>query len=186
MRHTKHIHLLLASVLVASVAFAQTNNRQAESTAAAEDAIEAARSQYVPTAAISADANDGEMLAQSSRRRPGPPFPRQHGYRWGSDQTALMHHGSPGHILIGAAIGFGVGAALGAHQSAHNGTPVGGGIIVGGGILGFIGGCVGQAVGAFPGFHYSSPHRRRDYRPSWPEDDEESDLRSHSKAKEGQ
>ncbi|MFZ0276564.1 MAG: hypothetical protein WA254_22940 [Candidatus Sulfotelmatobacter sp.] len=188
MRHTKHTHLLLASVLLASVAFAQTSNREAEGTAPAEDAIEAARSQYVPTAAISADANDGKTLAQSSRRRPGPPFPPQHGYRWGSNQTPWMHHGSPGHILIGAAIGFGVGAALGAHQSAHNGTPVGGGILVGGGIFGFLGGCVGQAVGTFPGFHYSSAHRRRDYRPSWPEDDddEESNLRSRSKAKEGQ
>ena len=184
MRHTKHIHLLLASVLVASLAFGQTSNRQAAGTASAEDAIAAARSQYAPTASISADASDGETLAQFSRRRQGTPFPPQHGYRWGSGQTSWMHHGSPGHILIGAAIGFGVGAALGAHQSAHNGTPVSGGIIIGGGILGFIGGCVGQAVATFPGLHYSSAHRRRNYRPSWPEDDEESNLRSHSKAKE--
>jgi hypothetical protein len=186
MRLTKHIHLLLALVLVASVAFAQTSNRQATGTAPAEDAIAAARSQYTPTAAHPADASNGETLAQFSRRRPGAPFSPQRGYPRGSYQTPWMHHGSSGHILIGAAIGFGVGAALGAHQSAHNGTPVSGGIIFGGGLLGFIGGCVGGAVGEFPGLHYSSAHRRRDYRPSWPEDDEESNLRPHSKVKEGQ
>jgi hypothetical protein len=96
-----------------------------------------------------------------------------------------MDHGSPGHILIGAAIGFGVGAALGAHQSARNGTPVSGGILIGGGIFGFLGGCVGQAVSTFPGVHYSSAHRKSRSRPTWPEDDEESDFRSHSNATEG-
>ena len=185
MKHTKHIYLLLASVLVASSAFAQTSNRQAASTAPAEDAIAAARSQYTPSAALSTDASDGETLAQFSRRRPGTPFPPQHGYRWGSGQTSWMNHGSPGHILIGAAIGFGVGAALGAHQSVRNGTPVSGGIIIGGGLFGFLGGCVGQAVATFPGLHYSSAHRRRDYQPSWPEEDEEGNIRSSSKTEEG-
>src|ERR1700691_6314951 len=182
MRHTNHIHLLVASVLVTSVAIAQT--RDAADGAPAEEAIFAARSQYTPTTPISPEANDGRTLAQFNQRRPGPPFPPRRGYPSGRYQTPWMHHGSPGHVLIGAAIGFGVGAALGAHQSAHNGTPVSGGIIIGGGLFGLIGGCVGEAIGEFSGMHYSSTHRRRGYRPSWPDDDQDSDLRSPSKAKE--
>jgi hypothetical protein len=183
MRHIQHIHLLLASVLVASVALAQTREKQAADIAPAEDAISAARSQYTPTTSTSTDINDGKTLAQFNRPMPGRPFPPQHGYPWGY-QTPWTHHGGAGHVLIGAAIGFGVGAALGAHQSAQNGTPVSGGIIIGGGLLGLIGGCIGEAVGTFPGLHYSSARRRRGYRPSGPEDDEESNLRSPSKPKE--
>jgi hypothetical protein len=96
-----------------------------------------------------------------------------------------MDHGSAGHILIGAAIGFGVGAALGAKQSAQNGTPVSGGIILGGALFGFLGGCVGKAVGDLQGLHYWSAHGRRVYRPSWPEDDTESKIHSPSNASEG-
>jgi hypothetical protein len=184
MRNTKHIHLLLASVLVTSVAFAQATDNPTTDSARAESAIATARSQYTPAAGISTDASDGKTLAQFTQRRPGSPFPQQHGYPRGSYQTPWMHHASPGHVLIGAAIGFGVGAALGAHQSAHNGTPVSGGIIIGGGLFGLMGGCIGQAVGEFSGMHYSSTHRRRGYRPSWPDDDQDSDLRSPSKAKE--
>jgi hypothetical protein len=184
MRQTLYIHLLLASVLVTSVAFAQTDNGQTADSAAEENAISAARSQYTPAASTSTDTDDDKRLAQFNRPMPGRPFPPQHAYPWGY-QTPWTHHGGAGHVLIGAAIGFGVGAALGAHQSAQNGTPVSGGIIIGGGLFGLIGGCIGGAVGTFPGLHYSSVHRRRDYRPSWREDDEESDLRSPSKAKEG-
>jgi hypothetical protein len=182
MRHTKHLQLLLASVLLAPVAFSQSSDSPANGSAP-EEAIAAARGQYTPPTAISIDVDDGETLAQFNQRRPGPPFARQHGYPWGNYQTPWMHHGNAGHALVGAAIGFGIGAALGAHQSAQNGTPVSGGIIFGGGLLGFIGGCIGGAVGEFPGMRYSSIRRRRGYRPSWPEDDEESDLRSHSKDK---
>jgi hypothetical protein len=49
MGHTKHIHLLLASVLVTSVAFAQTTDTQTPDSAPAEGAVVAARSQYTPT-----------------------------------------------------------------------------------------------------------------------------------------
>jgi hypothetical protein len=185
MRHTKYLHLLMTSVLLASVAIAQTKDSQVTDSAPAEDAVAAARSQYTPATATATDDPGGGTLAQFRQGRPGSPFP-QGGYPSGSYRTPWMHHGSPGHLLIGAAIGFGVGAALGAHQSAHNGTPVGGGIIIGGGLFGFLGGCIGEAVGEFPGVHYSSAHHRRNYRPSWPEDDEESDLGSHSKAEVGQ
>lgn len=182
MRHTKHIPLLLALALMASVTFAQTRDGQAADRAPAEKAISAARSRYIQTVDISPDA-DNTTLAQFHRGGPGRPFPPQRGYPRGTYQPPWMDHGNAGHIFIGAAIGFGVGAALGANQSAHNGTPVAGGIIVGGGLFGLLGGCVGKAVGDLSGMHYSSAHRRT-YRPSGPEDDEQSERRSHSKAKE--
>ncbi len=180
MAYTKQIHLLLASVLLASGALAQTRDGQAANSAPGADEVSAARSHYTRTADLSPDANDGKTLAQFSRRRPGPPFP-PHGYPRGTYQTPWMEHGNAGHAVIGAAIGFGVGAALGAISNGHKGTPVGAGAIVGGALFGFIGGAIGAAHGG--------PHpfarRGRVFRPSWPEEDEESDLRSHSKAKEG-
>jgi hypothetical protein len=191
MKHTKHIALLLALVLMASVTFAQTTDGQAADSAPAETAISAARSRYIQTTDTAPDAGN-TTLAQLRRGGPARPFPAQRGYPRGTYQTPWRDHGNAGHILIGAAIGFGVGAALGANQSAHNGTPVAGGIIVGGGLFGLLGGCVGKAVGDLQGLHYSSVYRRRTYRPSWPDDgpedrpehDEQGDLRSHSKAKE--
>jgi len=184
MRHTQHIHLLLVSVLVTSVAFAQTRDRQAADDAPAEDAISAARSPYTQAASVSSN-SDNNTLAQFPRGGPRRPFPRQGRYVRERYQIPWMDHGGAGHIVIGAAIGFAVGAALGANQSAHNGTPVSGGIIVGGGLLGLIGGCVGKAVGDLQGLHYGSVPRRRTSPPSGlDEDDEESDLRWHSKPKE--
>jgi hypothetical protein len=184
MRHAQHIHLLLVSVLLTSLASAQTTDRQAADGAPAEDAILAARSQYTQATSVSSDA-DNKTLAQFPRggpgRRPSPPRGRYPRERY---QTPWMDHGGAGHIVIGAAIGFFVGAALGANQSAHNGTPVSGGIIVGGGLLGLIGGCVGKAVGDLQGVPYASVRRRRTSRPSGPEEDEQSDLRWHSKPRE--
>jgi hypothetical protein len=182
MRKTKHTPLLLASLLMASVTFAQTKDEQRADPAPA-DVISAARSRYIQTAGISPDA-DNRVVAQFQRGAPPRPFPVQHGYTRGSYQTPWVDHGSAGHILIGAAIGFGVGAALGAKQSAQNGTPVSGGIVLGGALFGLLGGCVGRAVGDLQGLHYWSAHSRRVYRPSWPEDDVESKNDSHSKAME--
>jgi hypothetical protein len=191
MRHIKHIHILLASLLMASVTFAQTRDGQAPDNAPAENAVSAARSRYIQTADTAPDV-DNTTLAQLHRGGPARPFPPQRGYPRGTYQTPWMHHSGAGPILIGAAIGFGAGAALGASRSAHNGTPVGGGIIVGGGLFGLLGGCVGKAVGDFHALHYSYVHRRGTDRPSLPgnrpddqpEDDEQSDLRPHSNAKE--
>jgi hypothetical protein len=184
MKLTRKFCFLLAPVLSASVVFAQTRDEGATSTSSGSDQVSAARTQYTRTTGISPDANpdakDDNTLAQFPRARPGMPFPPPGGYPRGSYQTQWMDHGSAGHVLIGAAIGFGIGAALGARSSAQNGTPVSGGILIGGGIFGFIGGCVGAAVGSFHGGPYPFAHRRP-YRPSSPrDDDEESQLRTPS------
>jgi hypothetical protein len=181
MKPTKHLHLLLGLVLLASVARAQNRDLQVANSAPRDESIAQARRQYTQSADISTDADDN-TLAQLPRGGPGRPFPRR--YPHSTYQAPWTDHGSPGHILIGAAIGFGVGAALGANNSARNGTPVGGGILIGGALFGFLGGCVGEAIGSFPGAHYSSVHRRRAYRPSWSEDDEQAVLRPDQKAKD--
>jgi hypothetical protein len=183
MKPTKHIPLLLASVLLASVTFAQTRDGRTADSAPEEISVANARSHYIQTPDTSPD-TDNTTLAQRTRGGPGRPFPTQHGYPRPTYQTPWMDHSNAGHILIGAAIGFGIGAALGANNSARNGTPVSGGIILGGGLFGFLGGCVGKAVGDLQGLHFASTYRRRIYRPSGPEDDERSELRSDTKPKE--
>jgi hypothetical protein len=172
MKHTKTFFFLLASVLVASVSFAQTRNSQVANSTPEEKSISAARSRYTQNSDTSPDARN-QTMAQLRRGGPAQPFPTQRGYPQ-QYRTPWTDRGNTGHIVVGAAIGFAVGAALGASQSAHNGTPVAGGIIVGGGLFSLLGGCVGKAVGDLQGLRYSSAHRRRSYRPSGPEDDEQS------------
>jgi hypothetical protein len=184
MKHTKQLPLLLASFLVASLAPAQTRDGRAINSAQANNAIAAARSQYTQTSDISPGASN-TTLAQLHRGGPARRLPTQRGYPRPTYQTPWMDHGNAKHIVIGAAIGFGIGAAIGANNSARNGTPVGGGIIIGGGLFGFLGGCAGKAVGDLQGIHFASSHRRRTYRPSGPEGDEVGEVRSHSKARKG-
>jgi hypothetical protein len=144
------------------------------------DEITAARSRYTQSAENSTDTGDGPALAQLRRGRPRQPLPPR-GYPRGTYQTPWMEHGNAAHAAIGAAIGFGIGATLGAIHSQHNGTPVSGGVLIGGGLLGFIGGAIGAAHGG----PYLFTHRRGGYRRSGPhgphDDADERDLRSDAK-----
>jgi hypothetical protein len=179
MRHTKHVHFLLAPLLLASIAFAQAQDVPTSSSTSESDAISTARNPYTRIGDNSRNAIDDQTLAQFSQRRMGAPFPSQRAYPRGMYQTQWRGHSNPGHALIGAAIGFGLGAAIGASHSVHNGTPAGSGVMVGGAIFAFIGGAIGAAT-VGPGFF---AHRRRIDLPSGTEDgddDTESDLRLHS------
>jgi hypothetical protein len=184
MKNTRFIFLsfLLASLTLASNITAQTTEAQRSETkndTRSIDAIAEARSQYTQPSDTSLDASD-TTIAQLRRGGPGRPLPPR-AYPRGTDQTQRMDRGNAGHIFVGAAIGFGIGAAIGASGSARNGTPVVGGIIIGGGLFSLLGGCVGKAVGDLQGLHYASAHRRGSHRPSGPEDDEESHRHSTSK-----
>ena len=172
MRYPRVIPSLLASLLIVSSATAQTSDAPTANDLNAGSEIAAARSQYTQTAEVSPDAKD-DTVAQLARRGPRTSFPPRRGYPRGTYQTPWMENGSAGHALVGAAIGFGVGAAIGACGSDRSGTTLGGRVIIGGTILAVIGGAIGAA--------HPWPHARRVYRPSWPEDDQERDLRSHSK-----
>jgi hypothetical protein len=179
MRLTRKSSILLAPALLASVVFAQIRDERAGDNLSGSNEISAARSPYTTGIAPDEkpDPKDDKTLAQLPRTRPEMQFPPQRRYPRGNYQTPWTDHGSAGHVLIGAAIGFGVGAALGAKNSAQNGTPVSGGIIIGGGLFGLIGGALGAPYGGLHPFE----HRSR-YRPSWPrpDDDEESNFRSSS------
>lgn len=174
MTHTRNFSLLLAPVLLVSVAFAQTKDLRAENRA---DEVMAARSRYTQTAENSPATGNGAALAQLRRGRLRQPLPPR-GYPRGTYQTPWMEHGNAAHAAIGAAIGFGIGATLGAINSEHRGTPVSGGVLIGGGLFGFIGG----AIGAVHGGPHLFTHRRGVYGPSGPHDDEdEGDLRSDAR-----
>lgn len=173
---------LLASLLIASSAAAQNVDGPATNELPVRDEIVAARSPYTPMPDISPIVNEGKSLAQLPRARPGMPITPRHGYYRTGYQNPWMGSGDVAHPLIGAAIGFGVGAAIGALSSMHNQTPVGNRVILGGSLFAFIGGAIGAAhVGSHPFMH-----RRRFYPPSWPDDDEEGNLRSPSRTKESQ
>ena len=183
MKNIKTISLLLAPLLIASVALAQTEDSTMANSTPEENSISAARSRYTQTSDMPPDASN-TTLAQLRRGGAGAAISTPGGYSRGTYQTPWMDHGNAGHILIGAAIGFGVGAAIGASNSARNGTPVAGGIIIGGGLFGFLGGCVGKAVGDLQGLHYASARRKRihSHPRRGPRTHEESELRRHSKS----
>ena len=192
MKNTKYIPFLpflQAALTLTSIAMAQTTEAQrtdseteTEKDARNINTVAAARSQYTQIADISPDASN-PTLAQL-RGGPVHPFPSQRPYPRGTYQTPWTDHGNAGHVLIGAAIGFGIGAALGASNSSRDGTPVASGIVIGGGLFALLGGCVGKAVGDLQSLHFASARHRGTYRPSAPEDDQETELAQHRQTKE--
>jgi hypothetical protein len=153
MRQISAFSLLLASLLLATNALAQTDNHPDIDTLPQIDSVTDARAQYAPAANPSRNDGDGEVLAQFRGGR-RPPFPSRREYSRGpSYQEPWMNHGSAGHTLIGAAIGFGIGAGLGAASSQNRG----GNAIIGGAIFGVIGAAIGSAHWG----GYAFAHRRR-------------------------
>jgi hypothetical protein len=184
MKNAKYItslSLLLTALALASSTMAQsTEDHRTESETKTRniDSIAEARIKYTQSSDINPDASN-TTLAQLRGVGAGRPFPAQRGYPRGTYQTPWTDHGNAGHILIGAAIGFGIGAALGASNSSRDGTPVAGGIVIGGGLFALLGGCVGKAVGDLQGLHFASAHHRGSHLPSVPSNAEDSELASH-------
>jgi hypothetical protein len=179
MKDLKLIPSLLTLVLIVSSAVGQGAETSATNDPLPRNEIAAALRPYTQTPGIAPAANDGKDLAQLPQRG-GMPIPPQRGYYRGGYATPWMGNGNAGHMLIGAGIGFGIGATLGAIGGAHTGTS-GGSAVLRGSLFALI----GAAIGASHGGPYPFMHHRRFYRPSWPEDDEESTRRSHSKRPEG-
>jgi hypothetical protein len=141
-----------ALLLTASLALAQNDLPQPVATA---------RRAYTQT-----DETDNNILAQMPRRmgpvgRQGPPM-RSAGYpgTWGPQF-------SPGHALIGAAIGFGFGAAAGSKNGVRSSFAVGT-------LVGLLGATIGAGIPSFPS-HYR-------YRRGW-DDHEEASRRKPKPAK---
>jgi hypothetical protein len=167
MRQICAFSLLLASLLLATNALAQTDNHSDLDTLPQIDSVTAARAQYAQTANHSRNDGDGEMLAQFRGGR-RPPFPSRREYSRGLGyQAPWMDHGNARHALIGAAIGFGIGAGLGAAGSQDH-SQVGGRVVLGGTIFGLIGAAIGSAHGG--GYPFA---RRRRIFPAPSSEDEE-------------
>src|SRR5258708_2672000 len=172
MRHTRQMHILLASLLLAASASAQTADSQATPSGASEvDGIAMARSQYAETADIARDSNAKTILAQFQRRGPGAPIPPRRAYpRRESYGTTWAGYGDARHVAIGAAIGFGVGATFGAIGSIRNRGSVGDGILLGGSLCGLFGAAIGASHAG-----YSSFARHRKMHQQSRQEDEEAD-----------
>jgi hypothetical protein len=177
MKSLKAIPSLLFSFLIGLSAAAQNSDGPTINDRPLSDQIAAARRRYTETTDVSSAPGDGKALAQLGR----PPLMPRHGYYQNRYQNSWTGPGDVDHPLIGAAIGFGFGAAIGALGAIHGHTPVGSGVLIGGSLFGFIGGAIGLSHGGLA----SSMHRRRSDSP-WPDEDEESRLRSPSQPKEGQ
>lgn len=174
MKPTNYLASLLAVlVILAPAGLAQTRNGQAPVTLSAEESISAARSRYTRTAEVWPDANNGKTLAQIPRRGPGT-RPRE-GYSRGAYQAPWINNGDAGRVAVGAAIGFGLGALLGVKAADHSRNATAAGVVIFGGLGALFGGVIGGT--------HSFARTRSVYRHSWPEDDEESSLRSHPSAK---
>ena len=171
MKKLRVIRYFLATLLVVSSAVAQTAGARSSDDLSGSGEIAAARTKYLEKAVDEAASDDSQTEAQLQRRGPGRPVPRR-GYYRGGYPTPWMANGDPGHALIGAGIGFAIGATIGAVGAVHNGTPIGGGVFIGGSLFALLGAAVGASHGAGHPFMH-----RRTY-PGWPEEDEEGHLRS--------
>jgi hypothetical protein len=170
MKYTRRILPLLALLLMASAALAQTETKLTPDTPSPSEEITAARSRYLQTADMATEANDSKTLAQVRNRMPGRPYPPQRGHsHQGSQQRHWMDSGNAGHALIGAAIGFGLGALAGAkaNQAPYPGDTARAVFLVGG-----VGALIGGAIGASHGASRSFARRKGIYSPSRPEDEE--------------
>jgi hypothetical protein len=155
MKHTKYVPFLLALLLAASTAFAQTEDPRASAPPQEGAEISAARSPYTQTADISHEDNDSKTLAQLPRRGSGMPLPHRGYPQPESYRSRWMDRGSAGHAVIGAAIGFTLGAILGAkaNKNPQPGTTAGA-VVIFGGFGALIGGFIGGAhAGSYPFAH---------------------------------
>ena len=123
---------LLAILLVVSSAVAQTADGPATDALSEAGGISAARSKYVEKAGDEAATNDSRAEAQRRRQGRGMRKPTQRGYNRSGYPTRWMANSDPGHVLIGAGIGFAIGAIIGAVGAVHNGTSAGNGVFIGG------------------------------------------------------
>src|SRR5215471_6007277 len=109
MKKLRVIPSLLATILVVSNLVVSNLVAQSASDPVANDLsgpseISAARSKYLEEATGAAK-KDSQTEAQLRRRGPGMPMPPR-GHHRGSYPTPWMANSDPGHVLIGAGIGF--------------------------------------------------------------------------------
>ena len=180
MKNLHVISTLLATLLVVSSAVAQTSGGPASAELSDPTGIAAARTKYLEKTVDASATKDGIAQARLPRRGRGIPIPPHRGYNRGSYPIPWANS-DPGHLLIGAGIGFAIGATIGAVAAGENGKSVGNAVLLGGPLFALF----GAAIGASHSSGHPFIHRRRRY-PVWPEEDEEGGLTSPAIEKNSQ
>ena len=161
MRHKKTIPLLLAPLLLAAGALAQTGNWQAVQDLQPGTRISVrANHSFGRNPCFFLSANDEQLVCErvlhSRRRMIISPIPPEAVYQRSRVREVRLEHSEAANTMAGAGIGAGVGAALGA--SVNNGTVTrGGGALLLGGLGALVGGSFGRE---FPIIHGKVVYRR--------------------------
>ena len=167
MKNKKFFSPLLMSLLLASVALAQSGKPEVPDAPQPQDS---ASQQVEITPASNPEASGDNKLISQVRQYPRFPRRPMGPYR---AQMYRSRPPMPGLSPLGALIGFGAGAALGASRSQDvtSSGRFASGLLIGA-IGALIGGAIGDAIGA------ASPllHAKRTHPPSGPGDDDGSDL----------
>jgi len=158
MKHKKTIPFLLASLLLASIAVAQTGDWQAVKNLRPGTRISVRSGHlFIRNTCFFLSATDDRLVCERAvhaRRR--MIIPPEAVYERSRVREVRLEHGEAANTMAGAGIGAGVGAALGA--SANNGTLTrGGGALLLGGLGALIGGSFGSE---FPIIHGKVVYRR--------------------------
>jgi uncharacterized protein YcfJ len=161
MRHTKTIPFLLAALLLASSALAQTGDWQAVKKLPPGTKISVrAGHLFIRNTCFFLSATDDQLVCERAvharRRMIVPPIPPDAVYERSKIREVRLEHSDTANTLAGAGIGAGIGAALGA--SSNNGTLTRGGGAL---LIGALGALVGGSFGReFPVIHGKVVYRR--------------------------
>ncbi len=171
MKSLRVLSPLLTLLFVGSMALAQEASPAVPDTPQPQDS--ATTQPRENSVADTRESGEGSLISQV---RQYPRFPRRP-MRPPRGPAYSAFPPPPGFSPVGALIGFGAGALLGASKAGDNaGNTRAGLVLIGGGLGALFGGVIGGIVG---GPHSFRHHGR--YGPSWPGEDEEGSLRSHSK-----
>ncbi|HEX9112296.1 MAG TPA: hypothetical protein VF845_12520 [Terriglobales bacterium] len=161
MSYKKTIPFLLAPLLLAASALAQTGDWQAVKDLQPGTRISVRSDHlFIHNTCFFLSATDDQLVCEravhSRRRMLIPPLPPEAIYERSRVREVRLEHSEGANTMAGAGIGAGIGAALGA--STNNGTLTrGGGALLLGGIGALVGGSFGSE---FPVIHGKVVYRR--------------------------
>jgi hypothetical protein len=161
MKHKKTIPFLLAPLLLASIAVAQTGDWQAVKNLQPGTRISVRSGRpFIRNTCFFLSATDDQLVCERAvharRRMIIPPIPPEAVYERSKVREVRLEHSEATNTVAGAGIGAGIGAALGA--SANNGTLTRGGSTL---LLGGIGALIGGSFGRdFPVIHGKVVYQR--------------------------
>jgi hypothetical protein len=155
MSYKKTIPFLLAPLLLASIAVAQTGDWQAVKDLPPGTGISIRSDHlFIRNMCFFLSATDDQLVCEravhSRRRMIIPPIPSEAVYGRSKVREVRLEHSEAATTMAGASVGAGIGAALGA--STNNGTLTrGGGALLLGGIGALVGGSFGSEFSVMHG-----------------------------------